>query len=110
MHAFVNEAQQRVNLASQDKFPQQGHCPFGRVLNDAVPAAGEPFELHEVRRQRSSEIGLAFDRMHRVVLTADHQGRTPDPVKFREHVERVALAAGFGEPVQRDLRAVVPSC
>ena len=80
MLAFVNEAQQQVNLASQDEFPQQRHRPFRRIGHHAVSAIGEPFELHEMRRQRSCQIGLAFDRVHRIVFAPDHQGWTPDPV------------------------------
>jgi hypothetical protein len=29
--------------------------------------------------------------MHRIVLTAEHQGRTPNAMKIGKHVERVAL-------------------
>jgi hypothetical protein len=85
MQAFVNEAQQRVNLALQDEFPKQRHCPFRRIGHYTVPAIRRPFELHEARWQRGSDVGLAFDRVHRIVFTPDHQGRTPDPVKLREH-------------------------
>ena len=99
MPTFVNETRHDVNLSSQDEFPQQRHGALGGVGHHAVPAVGEPFEPHEVTRQGSREIRLAFDRVHRIVLTPDHQGRTPDPVKLREQVERIALAARFGEPL-----------
>ena len=39
-----------------------------------VPAIGEPFELHEMRRQRGCDIGLALDRVHRIVLAANARG------------------------------------
>ena len=104
MQAFVKKAWQEVNLALQDEFPQQRHRSFRRVGHYAVPAIREPFELHEARRKLGSDIGLAFDRVHRIVFTPDHQGRTPDPVKLREHVERIALGARFGEPLRRHLR------
>jgi len=106
MAAFVKKACQEVNLALQDEIPEQCHRPVRRIGHDTVPAIRKPFELHEARRQGGSDVGLAFDRVHRIVFTPDHQGRTPDPVKLREHVERVTLAARFGEPVQGHLRTV----
>jgi hypothetical protein len=72
MPAFVNYAQQEVNLASQDEFPEQRHRSFRRVGHYAVAAIREPFELHEVRRQCGSDVCLAFDRVHRIVLAAEH--------------------------------------
>ena len=68
MQAFVNEAQQRVNLASQDKFPQQGHCPLGRVGHDAMPAAKRS-NWTRCGGNVAARIDLAFDRVHRIVFT-----------------------------------------
>ena len=54
-------------------------------------AIGESLEM---RRQGGRDVGLAFDRVHRIVFTVEHQGRTLDAAKARQRVERVALAAG----------------
>ena len=85
MPACVKNARQEVNLASQDEFPEQCYRSLRRVGHYAVAAIRESFELHEVRRQGSSDVGLAFDRV-RIVLAAEHQGQALDAAKVREHV------------------------
>ncbi len=65
-----------------------------------MSAIRKSFELHEMRRQRCRNIGLAFYRYHRIVLAAEHKGRTLDVAKVRKHIERVALAARPCEPMQ----------
>src|SRR5882672_12845988 len=57
-----------------------------------------------MRGQRGCDIHLALDRVNRIVLSAEHQRRTLDAAKIREHVEGVALATRLGEPTL-DLRA-----
>ena len=51
-----------------------------------MPAIFEPLELDEMRRKRGRNVGLAFDRQHRIVVAAEHQGRTLDAVKIAELV------------------------
>ena len=53
-----------------------------------------------MRRQCGGDLRLAFDRVYRVVLAAEHQRWTQDAGEVREHVEGMALAARFGEPLQ----------
>src|SRR5204862_5201249 len=65
-----------------------------------VAAIGKPLELHEMRRQGGCDIRLTFDRVHRVVLAAEHQGWALDPMQIRKQVEAVALAIRSGEPEQ----------
>ena len=104
MLAFVKKTQQVVNLALQDKFPEQHHRLFRRVGHHGVAAIRKPFELHQMGRQRGCDIRLALDRMHRVVFAAHHQGWALNAMKVGEHVEGVALAPGFCGKVQRYLR------
>ena len=33
-----------------------------------MPAIGKPFELHKMRRQRRCDIGLALDRVYRIIF------------------------------------------
>ena len=58
-----------------------------------MPAICKPFEADEMRRERRRDIRLALNRVYRVILAAEHEGRTLDAAQVRQHVERVALAA-----------------
>ena len=53
-----------------------------------------------MRRQGVCDIGLALDRVHRVVLAAEHQRRTLDAMQIGEKMIAVALAIGSREPEQ----------
>ena len=92
MPAFVKKARQDVNLASQDEIADQAIARSGASGTTRVPAIGEPFELHEMRRQGGRDIGLAFDRVHRIVFTAEHQGRTLDAAQGRGNMLNVSLS------------------
>src|ERR1700694_1310621 len=83
-----------------DEVPDHRHRAFGGVGDYGVPAIGKSLELHQMRRERCRNIRLALDRVNRIVLSAEHEGRTLDAVKIREHVERVAFTAGFRKPLQ----------
>ena len=62
--------------------------------------SAEPLELHEVRRQGCCDVGLALDRVDRVIFAAKHQRRAADTAEPCQHVEGLALAAGLAEPAQ----------
>ena len=62
-----------------------------------MPAVGKPFELRKMPRQRRCDIGLALDRVYRIIFATEHEGRALDASKIGKHVERVAFAARFYE-------------
>jgi hypothetical protein len=82
----------------RDELADYRHRAFGRVGDDGVPAIFKSFELDEMRRERGCDVRLAFDRMDRVVLAAEHEGRTLDAMKIGEHIEGVAFAPRLCEP------------
>ena len=83
-----------------EEVPDYRHGLFRCIGDHRVSAIRKSFELHEMRRQRGCDIRLAFDRVDRIVFAAEHEDRTPDAIKIREHVEAVAFAARLYEPLQ----------
>ena len=84
-------------LASSDEVPDCCTRPLRRIGHDGVAAIGKPLELHEMRRQGRCDIRLTFDRVHRVVLAAEHQSWALDSMQIRHQVVVVALASGSGD-------------
>jgi hypothetical protein len=54
-----------------------------------VPAIRKSLELYEMRRQCRGDIRLALYQVYRVIFAAHNEGRTLDPTKIRQHVERL---------------------
>lgn len=77
--------------SSLDEVSDHRPSEFRCIGHYGMPAIGKPFELNQMRRKRRRDVRLALDRMHRIVLTAEHQGRTLNAMKIGKHVERVAL-------------------
>src|ERR1700682_6261827 len=48
----------------------------------------------------SCDIGLALDRVYRIIFATEREGRALDASKIGKHIERVAFVARFCEPTQ----------
>jgi hypothetical protein len=106
--AEVKRSRGHLTISSKklmlDEISDYRHRAFGCIGDYGVPAVRKSFELNEVRRQSRCNIGLALDRMHRIVLAAQHEGRALNAMEIGEHVEAVALPARPCEPAQPHLR------
>ena len=67
-----------------DEVPNHRHGAFRGVGDHGVPAIRKPFKPNEMRGQCGCDIRLALDRMNRIVLATEHEGRTLDAAKIRE--------------------------
>ena len=85
-----------------DEVPYHRHGEFWRIGEYRVATRGEPLEAYKMGRYRGGDICLAFDRRHRIFLSAQHERRTLHSGEGWEQVERVAFSTRACEPA-RDL-------
>src|SRR5262249_41622842 len=58
------------------ELPDYREGTLGGVGDYTMAAVGKSLEAHEMRRECCNEVLLAFDREHRILLTAEHEGWT----------------------------------
>ena len=89
----------QISFGAADEIANRRQGAFWRVGHDGMSAIVEPLELHQMGGKGGRNVGLALDRMHRIVLAAHHERRTLDAAELGQQVEAEALAAWPREPL-----------
>jgi hypothetical protein len=71
----------------------------GRISDHTMAAVRKPLEAHKMRGKRCNKVLLTFYRYHRILFTAENEGRTLNARQHGEEIEGATLSARAGEPV-----------